>query len=227
MMNLKQKFQRIQSAIKAVKFTPVKTPAFFKHAFPKALWHMPKSEEALYLTFDDGPTPEITEWVLDTLNDYNAKATFFCIGKNVRKHPEIYQKIIEQGHAIGNHTEDHIKGWTNNTDAYLKSVEQASEVIESSLFRPPYGQISPKQLRALSNLGYKVVMWNVLSMDWDQSLSEETCLRNVMKYTKSGSIIVFHDSVKAKSNMTYCLPKVLDYYSKLGYKFKRIPELIQ
>ena len=185
---------------------------------------MPKTEKSIYLTFDDGPTPEITEWVLDSLRKYNAKATFFCIGKNVRNHPEIFFKVINQGHAIGNHTEDHIKGWSHNLNDYVNSVEKASEVIDSKLFRPPYGQITLKQLNALSDLGYKVVMWNVLSMDWDQSVAETLCYEKVQKYTKNGSIIVFHDSIKASRNMRFVLPRVLEHYSNLGYEFKRIPE---
>lgn len=185
---------------------------------------MPKTEKSIYLTFDDGPTPEITDWVLNKLAAYNAKATFFCIGKNVRSFPEIFARIKSQGHSIGNHTENHIKGWSHNTVDYVNSITQASEVIESKLFRPPYGQITPKQLNALTDLGFKVVMWNVLSMDWDQSIPETSCYYKVQKYTKNGSIIVFHDSIKASKNMRYALPLVLEHYSNLGYEFKRIPE---
>jgi len=210
--------------------TPATTPKLIKNLFPNLVWELPAKEKVIYLTFDDGPTPEITPWTLNILKQYNAKATFFCIGKNVEKHPEIFSKIVSEGHTIGNHTYNHLKGWKTNNKDYIDNVIQTQQVFENhqsaivNLFRPPYGQIKPKQIKALSLLGYKIIMWSVLSVDWDKAISKEKCLENVINNTSSGSIVVFHDSKKASINMQYALPKVLDYFSKKGYVFKRIPE---
>jgi peptidoglycan/xylan/chitin deacetylase (PgdA/CDA1 family) len=204
--------------------TPVKIPKLVKAMFPSFVWNIDIDEKTLYLTFDDGPTPEITDWVLNCLNDYNAKATFFSIGKNIEKHPEIFQRIINNGHAIGNHTFNHLKGWKTKSTDYIKDVEKASKHISSKLFRPPYGRIKPKQAKLLINADFKIVMWSVLSLDWDITVSENQCYNNVVEKSEPGSIIVFHDSEKASLNMMYSLPKVLDYFSKKGYNFKRIPE---
>ncbi len=200
--------------------------------FPNYIWDIATTNKELYLTFDDGPTPEITNWTLDTLKQYDAKATFFCIGSNIEKHPTIFENIIKDDHAIGNHTQNHIKGWTTKTKNYLKDVKEAQTIINSktdnlqssivTLFRPPYGQIKPKQGRKLIALGHKIIMWDVLSFDWEQDLSEEKCLENVVSKSKAGSIIVFHDSVKASKNMMYTLPKVLEVFSKKGYVFKSL-----
>lgn len=211
-------------------FTPIKTPLVAKKMFPNYVWDIPTDTKDLYLTFDDGPTPEITNWTLEVLKQHNAKATFFCIGNNVEKHPEIFQNIIDNGHTIGNHTQNHIKGWETKTEDYLKNVAEAQETINtkisnssiSNLFRPPYGKITPKQGRKLIELGYKIVMWDVISFDWDKNISEDTCLNNVNSKAKNGSIIVFHDSVKASKNMQYALPRVLKYFSENGYEFKSI-----
>lgn len=203
---------------------PVRTPAFIKYVFPKLVWNISSSEKELYLTFDDGPTPKISEWILDTLNQYQAKATFFCVGKNVQLYPEIYSQIISEGHTIGNHTYDHLKGWKTTAMEYVKNVKEASSFIDSNLFRPPYGQITPKQSKLLIREGYHVVMWNILSRDWDRKLDKQKCAEIVINNTSSGDIIVFHDSLKAESNMRYALPKVLDYFSERDYVFKRIPE---
>jgi len=211
-------------------FTPIKTPLVAKKMFPNYVWDIPTDTKDLYLTFDDGPTPEITNWTLEVLKQHNAKATFFCIGNNVEKHPEIFQNIIDNGHTIGNHTQNHIKGWKTKTEDYLKNVAEAQETINakisnssiSNLFRPPYGKITPKQGRKLIELGYKIVMWDVISFDWDKNISKDTCLNNVNSKAKNGSIIVFHDSVKASKNMQYALPRVLEYFSENGYEFKSI-----
>jgi len=213
---------------------PVTVPIFVKKTFPNVVWGFPAKSKSIYLTFDDGPTPEITVWTLSILKQYDAKATFFCIGKNVKEHPEIFHKIIIDGHAIGNHTYNHLKGWKTKTDDYINNVENTRKVIVNqiqnpefriqNLFRPPYGQIRPKQVKKLSRLGYNIIMWSVLSMDYDNSLSKEKCLKNVINNTSSGDIVVFHDSIKASKNMQYALPKVLEYFSKKGYEFKRIPE---
>ena len=201
--------------------------------FPNYVWDIATTNKELYLTFDDGPTPEVTNWTLDILKQYNAKATFFCIGANVEKNPDIFKSIIKDGHAIGNHTQNHIKGWKTKTKKYLKEVKDAQTRIFSNLknlntskvtlFRPPYGQIKPKQGKKLIELGYQIIMWDVLSFDWEQDLSEEKCLENVISKSKEGSIIVFHDSVKASKNMMYALPKVLEIFSKKGYEFKSLP----
>ena len=212
--------------------TPVKTPELVKRMFPNYIWNIPTTNKTIYLTFDDGPTPEITDWTLNVLKQYNAKATFFCIGNNIEKHPEIFQNILNDGHNIGNHTQNHIKGWNTKTSEYLIDIKEGQKAIQSeiknnqslitNLFRPPYGQIRPKQGKALIKQGYKIIMWDLLSFDWDKDVSKETCLENVISNTKKGSIIVFHDSVKASRNMKYTLPKVLEYFSKKDYTFKRI-----
>ncbi|MGB1308434.1 MAG: polysaccharide deacetylase family protein [Oceanihabitans sp.] len=223
---------------------PVKIPLVLKKMFPNYIWNIPTKQKVIYLTFDDGPTPEITNWVLDLLKQYNAKATFFCIGNNVAKHPEVFQDILKEGHIIGNHTYNHVKGWQTKTDAYVENVQLAAEVIESqikkstfknrlsktsnsessisNLFRPPYGQISPKQGKSLIKLGYKIIMWEVLSIDWELTVTPEKCLKNVITKAQPGSVVVFHDSVKASKNLKYALPKVLAHFSDLGYVFHGI-----
>lgn len=212
--------------------TPVNTPVIAKKLFSNYVWEMPSGSKTLYLTFDDGPTPEITNWTLDILDKYNAKATFFCIGKNIENHPDIFKNIISKGHKIGNHTHNHLKGWRTSTKDYLSNIKDAQEVIDlhqdymksksQMLFRPPYGQIRLKQGKELKELGYKVIMWNVLAFDWDKYVTKEKCLENVISNAKDGSVIVFHDSIKAEKNMRYTLPKVLEYYSKRGYNFKSL-----
>jgi peptidoglycan/xylan/chitin deacetylase (PgdA/CDA1 family) len=214
--------------------TPVTVPKFVKLWFPNLIWDIDTEEKALYLTFDDGPTPDITDWVLNCLKEYNAKATFFCIGKNVEKHPEIFQAIINSGHAIGNHTYSHVNGFKTSVPAYLDNATKAQNIINTQiqgsgfriqkLFRPPYGRIKPKQAKALIGAGYKTVMWSVLSLDWENKVAAAQCYKNVIKNAVSGSVVVFHDSEKAAKNIKYALPKVLAYFSEKGYSFKRIPE---
>ena len=210
-----------------MKIAPVKTPIVAKKMFPNYIWDIPTNNKELYLTFDDGPTPEITDWTLQTLEQYQAKATFFCIGSNIEKYPNLFNNILNNGHAVGNHTHQHVKGWTTKTKDYLDEVRFTQTIIDSHkqsvtplLFRPPYGQIKPKQGKKIINLGYSIVMWDVLSFDWDQNTSKEQCLDNVLSKSKEGSIIVFHDSVKASKNMMYTLPKVLDLFSAKGFEFK-------
>jgi len=197
--------------------------------FPNYVWDVATTQKELYLTFDDGPTPDITTWTLDILKTHNAKATFFCIGDNIEKHPDLFQNIIDDGHCIGNHTQHHIKGWKTSNSDYLTEVKTTQSVIDkylthntSKLFRPPYGQIKPKQGKQLINLGYRIIMWDVLSFDWDHTISEEKCLENVISKSKPGSIIVFHDSIKASKRMKYALPKVLEEFSTKGYAFKAL-----
>ncbi len=219
-------------------FIPVKTPTLAKRWFSSYVWDIKTKENVLYLTFDDGPTPSITEWTLDLLKQYDAKATFFCIGNNIDRHPHIFQRIVKEGHAIGNHTYNHPRGWKTKTDAYcsevkktqksiksnIKNIDSNSDSLGKNLFRPPYGQITSAQGKVLRRLGFKIIMWDVLAFDWMDSVTEEECLQNVISKAKRGSIIVFHDSVKASKRMQYALPKVLDYFSERGFEFKRIPE---
>ncbi|MBR9757355.1 MAG: polysaccharide deacetylase family protein [Algicola sp.] len=202
---------------------PAKLPNIVKHVFPNYTWSKQVTTKTIYLTFDDGPTPEVTPWVLDQLKQHHAKATFFCIGNNVAKHPETYQQLIDQGHAVGNHTFNHLKGWKTSPEAYIDNVLKAATVIQSKLFRPPYGQLTRKQGKMLMALGYHIIMWDVLSIDWDKHLPKEQCLKNILKHTKPGSIVVFHDSIKAQKNMQYALPRTLAYFSEKGYQFKALP----
>ncbi len=217
--------------------TPIKTPLVVKKMFPNYIWDIATNEKTIFLTFDDGPTPEITNWVLHTLKAYNAKATFFCIGNNIEKYPEIFQNILKEGHAIGNHTHNHIKGWKTKANDYVDNIVQAQNIIRNQIqdseidnrqslivnrFRPPYGQITPKQGKKLLALGYKIIMWDVLSFDWDKNVSEATCFNNVVSKATHGSIIVFHDSVKASKNMYYALPKVLEHFRKQGFSFQAL-----
>ncbi|RFN59564.1 polysaccharide deacetylase family protein [Marixanthomonas ophiurae] len=206
-------------------------PKFVQRIYPKRIWALPNNENKVYLTFDDGPIPEVTPWVLDTLKKYNAKATFFCIGDNIKKHPEIFQRIISEGHSVGNHTFHHLNGWKTETQSYVDNVLLFKKEIQStryshlaprtSLFRPPYGKITSKQANLLQQKGYKIVMWSVLSYDYDASVSEEKCLQNVLQNIDTGTIIVFHDSIKAQKNLRYVLPKVLEYCIKNNFSLNK------
>lgn len=198
----------------------IKTNAFIKKIFLNYIWSIPNSENKIYLTFDDGPTPEITEWVLQELEKHHAKATFFCIGNNIEKHPTIFEKVINDGHSLGNHTFNHLNGWKTSTEQYLdntKLCEASISNLKSAIFRPPYGKIKLSQSRKLRQLGYKIIMWDVLSADFDTTITPEKCLENVLKNVESGSIIVFHDSVKAFPNLKYTLPKALKYWTEKGF----------
>ncbi len=210
-----------------------KTPKIIQSIFSDFIWKIERSDEKqkeIYLTFDDGPIPKITDWVLQTLDDFNAKATFFCVGDNIKKHPEVFQNILEKDHAIGNHTFNHLNGWITNTKRYLENVEETEKTIQNSkfktqnsiLFRPPYGKIRPSQRKALQNKGYQIIMWDVLSADFDQNISKEKCLKNVIESVENGSIIVFHDSFKAFEKLQYALPKTLTYLIDNGFTFKKL-----
>lgn len=210
-------------------YLPKKVPKAIQLLFPTLVWDIQTEENNIYLTFDDGPTPEITEWVLDTLSDFNAKATFFCIGKNIEENPAIFQRLVNEGHGIGNHTFNHLKGWKTKTPKYIDNILLAknaieNENVETSLFRPPYGRIKRKQIRKVQELGYQIIMWNVLPVDWSIDIQPEDCTNYVLDNAKKGSIVVFHDSVKAARNMQYALPIVLQHFSEKGFSFKRIPE---
>ena len=208
----------------------VKTPNLIPKLFLNQIWGFSTKEKTIYLTFDDGPTPKITDWVLDILKQYNAEATFFCIGKNIEQYPEIFQQIIEQGHTVANHTFNHEKGWKTNTKEYLQSILKTEKLLQKSkiltqksqLFRPPYGKIKPSQTTLLLKNNYKIIMWSVLSGDFDATITTEKCLNNVINNTENGSIIVFHDSIKAFDKLQIVLPQVLEYFSNKGYVFKKI-----
>lgn len=203
----------------------IKTPSFVKRFFSSYVWSLPTSEKLVYLTFDDGPHPVVTSFVLKELKKYNAKATFFCVGKNVEEYPEIYQQILAEGHAVGNHTYDHPNGWEVSTDYYLDNVAKASNYISSNLFRPPYGKIKSSQAKGITqaiNKEANIIMWDVLSADFVTSINREQCLNNVLKNYDKGSIIVFHDSEKAYPNLQFALPKTLEALSANGYVFERI-----
>jgi len=205
----------------------VKTPWLLKKLYPNLLWDADRSSRCIYLTFDDGPIPIVTPFVLNILKQYNAKATFFCIGDNVNKHPEIFEQIKNDGHAIGNHTFNHLKGWATDDQTYLNNFLLADKLLDTNLFRPPYGRMKRSQAKLLQNAkpGLQMVMWNVLSADFDVNITPERCLENVMKNTKSCDIVLFHDSLKARDRMEYALPRALEIWSSKGYEFKSLPHL--
>ncbi|MEO6328387.1 MAG: polysaccharide deacetylase family protein [Ginsengibacter sp.] len=202
----------------------IKTPWWLKKLYSECIWDIETAEKILYLTFDDGPHPLATPFVLEQLKRYNAKATFFCIGKNVKEHFEVYRQIINDGHKPGNHTYDHLNGWKEKDKDYLRNIFEAKKIIDSNLFRPPYGKITKFQLRQLSADKYRLntIMWSVLSGDFDKNVSDENCFLNVTRNAGRGSIIVFHDSDKSYAKLLYTIPRVLDYFSKEGYTFKAI-----
>lgn len=200
----------------------IKTPQIIKRLFSNQVWDIPNKENKIYLTFDDGPTPEITEWVLGILKENNIKATFFCIGNNIQKHPEIFNKVINEGHGIGNHTFNHKNGWKTTTADYIENVELCEKQLlnlKSKVFRPPYGKIKPLQSKKSRKLGYKIIMWDILTADFDAKISKEKCLENATQKVTSGSIIVFHDSIKAFRNLEYALPKTIQILKERGFVF--------
>ncbi len=205
---------------------PHRVPFFIPLLYPSLVWRMPAENKNLYLTFDDGPIPGPTEFVLDVLAKNKIKGTFFCIGDNVRKHPGIFDRILTNGHAIGNHTFNHLKGWTTDNAIYLENIQQFERIIlekqrsSSLLFRPPYGRIKRSQIAALKD--FRIVMWDVLSFDFNKNLSPEKCLSKTISATREGSIIVFHDSLKAERNMQYALPRFIDHFLSKGFNFKTL-----
>lgn len=203
----------------------IKTPRILKRLFAKYTWSFFSTQKEIFLTFDDGPIPEVTEFVLDQLNEFNAKATFFCIGDNIRKYPAVFSRIVNEGHSVGNHTFNHLNGWKNSNTAYIDNINRCENLLshqKTKLFRPPYGKIKRKQAKQLLANGYKIIMWDVLSADFDPTITKEKCLQNVLRNVENGSIIVFHDSIKASDKLYYVLPKVLEEFSLQGYKFKAI-----
>ena len=204
---------------------PYKTPELFKRIWPKLHWQVAGAEKQVFLTFDDGPIPELTPWVLDELAKYNAKATFFCVGENVNRNPAIFQRILNEGHAVGNHTHNHLNGRRVPNEQYFENIDECDLALErcggkTNLFRPPYGRFRQSQLRRLSDR--KVVMWSVLTKDYVMTLEPEQILKQIIPITKSGSIIVFHDNVKAEKNLKAVLPAYLSHFSKVGYQFSAL-----
>ena len=217
-----------------------KTPKLVQRMFPKRIWTFPKESDTVFLSFDDGPISTITPWVIRELKRYDAKATFFCIGENIQKYPAIFKTLISEGHGIGNHTFNHLNGWKTKVSDYVKNVAlseteankwredksvntpQLRSNTNPSLFRPPYGKMTGKQANILQEKGFKIIMWDILSEDYNTSVSEEECLQNVLTNIAPGSIVVFHDSLKAEKNLRYALPKVLDFISKKGWKCKKM-----
>ncbi|QJB34934.1 polysaccharide deacetylase family protein [Chitinophaga oryzae] len=205
-------------------FYLTKTPGILKALYKSCIWDLSPANNTVYLTFDDGPHPEATPFILEQLKKYDAKGTFFCIGKNVVEHPGIYQQILEAGHSTGNHTHNHLNGWKTSTDKYIENILEARKYIASPLFRPPYGRITPFQVKQLQRTvpGTKIIMWDVLSADFDQAIDGEACVQNVVFKMKPGSIVVFHDSTKAWDRMSYALPRVLEFCKKQGYHMAAI-----
>lgn len=199
------------------------SPFWLKSYFSDYVWHIPTSEKVIYLTFDDGPIPNVTEFVLETLEKYCAKATFFCIGNNIIKNPNIFEKLVSMGHSVGNHTFNHLNGWENTNEYYIGNIAQCDESlnIETQLFRPPYGRIKGSQARELKHKN--IIMWDVLSGDFSPKVSPERCLKKTIRYSKPGSIVLFHDSIKASKNMQFTLPRYLEHFQNLGYRFESIP----
>ncbi len=199
----------------------IKTPWYLKSVYPSLVWDMPK-QNTLYLTFDDGPVPGVTDKILQILASYEARATFFCIGDNVQKHPDLFHSVSTAGHAIGNHTFHHVNGWKTNTAEYVQEADDCDALTGSMLFRPPYGRISYQQIQELKKK-YAIIMWDVLSGDFDLQLTPDQCAHNVTANASDGSIIVFHDSEKAKERVLNALPKVLHYFKNKGYAFSALP----
>jgi peptidoglycan/xylan/chitin deacetylase (PgdA/CDA1 family) len=199
----------------------IQPKSFLRKIYPQAIWRVPEKEKVIYLTFDDGPIPSLTEWVLDELKKYNAKATFFCVGANILKHKSIFERITAEQHAVGNHTMHHVKGFKNNVKDYMDEVNACGNLTGNSMFRPPYGQLKRSQYKALRDRGYKIVFWDVISYDYEK-IHEEVCLRNVLDNCKNGSIVLFHDNIKAEKNLRYALPLFLKHFANLQFKFKAL-----
>ena len=196
--------------------------ALLRKIYPRAVWHLSRRDKTIYLTFDDGPIPELTEWVLDVLKEFNASATFFCVGSNILKHPAVFARIHAEGHTAANHTMYHTKGLKVKTAAYMEEVEACAQLTQNKLFRPPYGRMRQAQYKALLRKGYNVIMWDVISYDYEK-INPEKCLHNVLKHARNGSIVLFHDNLKANANIRYALPLFLRHYAEKGFQFKALP----
>lgn len=196
-------------------------PWIIKKIIKNVTWRGNKNEKIVHLTFDDGPIPEVTPNVLDILDEFDVKATFFCVGDNVRKYPETYDEILKRGHAVGNHTFNHVKGFSLPVANYVENVKKAGELIQSKLFRPPHGQINPKLIKALG-AGYNIVMWDFITFDYDKKVTPEEIMKIIRSRTRNGSIVVFHDSLKAEKNVLTTLPQALSFWKEMGYVLKKI-----
>ncbi|MCF6341548.1 MAG: polysaccharide deacetylase family protein, partial [Bacteroidales bacterium] len=203
-------------------FMQIKPPYLARLFFPQLLWDVNTAAKEIFLTFDDGPHPEITPRVLEILDEFDAKATFFCVGENVKKHPATYASILEKGHQTGNHSYHHLNGWKTKNQKYFDNVAQCRELVKSKLFRPPFGKIKPSQIQTLQK-DYKIVMWSVLSRDFDKNVSAGQCLKNVIHFAETGSVVVFHDSEKAATNLFHALPVFLEHFKQRGFVFSIIP----
>lgn len=192
-----------------------------KNIYPKAIWNLSRKEKVIYLTFDDGPIEGLTDWVLDELKMYEASATFFCVGNNIIKNREIFERIKRENHSVGNHTMFHTKGFSADTNSYLSEIEDCKKLVDSNLFRPPYGRMKFSQYKKLIKLGYKIILWDNISYDYEK-ITAEHCLKNVIRNTKNGSIVLFHDNIKAEVNLKYTLPLFLEHFKNLGFQFKSI-----
>ncbi|MFZ9262179.1 MAG: polysaccharide deacetylase family protein [Chitinophagaceae bacterium] len=202
---------------------PVVVPLWMRAFHPNRIWQMPNNHKVIYLSFDDGPHQYITPQVLSMLEDYQAKASFFCVGDNVRKYPEVFSNIIQRGHAVGNHSFHHLNGWKTDKQAYVNDIVKANALIQSNLFRPPYGRLKSNQAKTLISHGYEIVMWTLLSSDYDEQLSKEKCAERLLKKIRPGAIVLFHDSDKAKRNMIYALERLLYEGTRQGYRFEALP----
>ncbi len=200
----------------------VRLPGFITALFKEAIWRLDKTGQVVYLTFDDGPIPEVTPWVLDLLRKENIRATFFCVGENVKRYPEVYRQILDDGHSVGNHTYNHWQGLKKSDRDYFRNIEKAREYIDSDLFRPPHGWLKRSQYMYLKRK-YRIVMWDVISCDYDAGLKPAKVFRNITSYVRPGSIITFHDSIKAKGNLMEVLPKSIQWMKEQGYRFETIP----
>lgn len=199
----------------------VNSPFLLRWYYPQVTWNKSRAYKKIYLTFDDGPIPEITSWILDILKEYKAKATFFCVGENIELHADIFQRIKDEGHQVGNHTYNHLKGWDYSDKEYLDNVQKCEELTKTNLFRPPYARAKKSQLNKLKK-DFKIIYWDVLSGDFDINLSAEDCYKNIIKHTRNGSIIVLHDNIKAIPRVKYVLPKVIEHFTTLGYVFETL-----
>jgi peptidoglycan/xylan/chitin deacetylase (PgdA/CDA1 family) len=197
---------------------PARPPKLLQSLLPQCFWNLPNRQNKIYLTFDDGPTPEVLPFILKTLDVYKVSATFFCVGENIQKHPDLAKEILKRNHVIGNHTFNHISGWRTKNKTYFENVDACQKVYKSKLFRPPYGRLRASQANELRKK-YKIIMWDVLSYDYDKKVLPQTCFRNVIDATKSGSVIVFHDNVKALKNLEYALPRSIDFLLKKDFAF--------
>jgi peptidoglycan-N-acetylglucosamine deacetylase len=200
----------------------VQPPYLLRLLFNDCVWRLSSEKKIVYLTFDDGPHPEITPWVLEQLKHYNAKATFFLVGKNVNDHPEVVEAITKRNHHIGNHTYDHLNGWKTSTEEYLLNIDNCNKIVKSGLFRPPYGKLTWRQAEAIKKQ-YKIVMWDLLTGDYNEKLGPKDCLKHIRKYSRNGSVIVFHDSQKAFNTLKELLPDALAFLTSEGYSFEAIP----